>query len=68
MPFGKVTLRNRTTATQDKPSSVFSADICSSTVCRLNLCALSFEFWTDGIAADRAAMFAAVEREVSSHA
>ena len=30
--------------------------------------ALSFEFWTDGIAADRAAMFAAVEREVSSHA
>ena len=39
MPFGKVTLGNRTTATRDKPSSVFSADICLSTVCRLSLCA-----------------------------
>ena len=39
MPFGKVTLGNRITATRDKPSSVFSADICSSTVCHLSLCA-----------------------------
>ena len=38
-PFGKVILGNRTTATWDKPSSVFSADICSSTVCHLSLCA-----------------------------
>ena len=27
-PFGKVTLGNRTTATRDKPSSVFLANIC----------------------------------------
>lgn len=30
--------------------------------------ALSFEFWTDGIRADRAAMLAAVEQGVSNHA
>ena len=38
MPFGKVTLGNRTTATRDKPSSVFSANIGLSTVCCLSLC------------------------------
>ena len=51
-PFGKVTLGNRTTATWDKPSSVFSADICSSTVCRLSLCASAVLFvFTVGVAA-----------------
>ena len=39
MPFGEITLGSKTTVTRDRPSSVFSADICLSSVCRLSLCA-----------------------------
>ena len=38
-PFGEITLGSKTTVTRDRPSSVFSADICLSSVCRLSLCA-----------------------------
>ena len=32
MPFGEITLGSKTTVTRDRPSSVFSADICLSSV------------------------------------
>ena len=39
MPFSEITLGSKTTVTRDRPSSVFLADICLSSVCRLSLCA-----------------------------